>query len=84
MATKNAVFMRSVVFYKCLIIIIFERGQEVSENLKIQSRISWIDIAKGYGILFVIFAHLGMGMIKGWIYTFHMPLFFFYLGMCLV
>ena len=56
----------------------------MSENLKIQSRISWIDIAKGYGILFVIFAHLGMGMIKGWIYTFHMPLFFFYLGMCLV
>lgn len=40
------------------------------------TRIGWVDIAKGYGILFVIFAHLGVGYIGTWIYTFHMPLFF--------
>lgn len=36
-------------------------------------RIAWIDIAKGYGILFVIFAHLDVGILGTWIYTFHMP-----------
>jgi fucose 4-O-acetylase-like acetyltransferase len=44
------------------------------------TRIDWIDVAKGYGILFVIFAHLGVGPIGTWIYTFHMPLFFFLSG----
>jgi fucose 4-O-acetylase-like acetyltransferase len=43
-------------------------------------RIDWIDMAKGYGILFVIFAHLGVRYIGSWIYTFHMPLFFFLSG----
>lgn len=50
-------------------------------KLDIQTtRIDWVDIAKGYGILFVIFAHLGVGSIGTWIYTFHMPLFFFLSG----
>ena len=43
-------------------------------------RIAWIDIAKGYGILFVIFAHLDVGILGTWIYTFHMPLFFLLSG----
>ena len=37
-------------------------------------------MAKGYGTLLVIFAHLGGGDLRTWIYTFHMPLFFFLSG----
>lgn len=43
-------------------------------------RIDWIDIAKGYGMIMVILAHLGVGVIGFWIYSFHMPLFFFLSG----
>lgn len=45
-------------------------------------RYDYIDIAKGLGILMVVWAHI---MIIGWthqvIYAFHMPLFFFLSGM---
>lgn len=38
-------------------------------------------MAKGWGMLFVILAHLGLPYHLGkWIYTFHMPLFFFLSG----
>ena len=45
-----------------------------------QARISWIDMAKGYGTILVILAHIGTGVGRLWIYTFHMPLFFFLSG----
>lgn len=45
-----------------------------------KSRIDWIDMAKGYGIILVILGHLGVGKLGTWIYTFHMPLFFFLSG----
>ena len=45
-----------------------------------KKRISWLDMAKGYGILFVILGHLDIGLFDEWIYTFHMPLFFFLSG----
>ena len=45
-----------------------------------QNRIDWIDMAKGYGMLAVIIAHICSGPLKLWIYTFHMPLFFFLSG----
>jgi len=45
-----------------------------------QSRVSWIDMAKGYGTILVILAHIGSGLGRLWIYTFHMPLFFFLSG----
>lgn len=44
------------------------------------SRVPWIDIAKGYGTLLVIYAHLGVGTIHSWMYSFHLPLFFFLSG----
>ena len=47
---------------------------------KRQGRIEWIDMAKGYGILLVIIAHLPVGNVEYWINTFHMPLFFFLSG----
>lgn len=43
-------------------------------------RIDWLDIAKGYGILFVIIAHCGVGKLGMWFYTFHLPLFFILSG----
>lgn len=44
------------------------------------SRIKWIDMAKGVGILLVIVAHLQPSFFLNEIYTFHMPLFFFLSG----
>ncbi len=43
-------------------------------------RISWIDMAKGYGIIFVILGHCDIGILKLWVYTFHIPLFFLLSG----
>ena len=45
-----------------------------------KKRISWIDMAKGYGIVFVILEHMGTCSLGTWIRTFHMPLFFFLSG----
>ena len=43
-------------------------------------RIEWIDTAKGIGLILVILGHLKTGYLSAWIYTFHMPLFFFLSG----
>ncbi len=45
-----------------------------------KNRIAWIDMAKGYGMFAVIIAHICSGPLHSWIYTFHMPLFFFLSG----
>lgn len=50
-------------------------------------RISWIDIAKGIGILLVVAGHsaainLFGGYVGRWIASFHMPLFFVMAGLC--
>lgn len=42
-----------------------------------------IDIAKGVGILLVVFAHTYSGILSGAIYYFHMPLFFMLTGCAL-
>ena len=47
---------------------------------KMMNRIEWIDTAKGIGLLLVIFEHLSIPYVTAWIYTFHMPLFFFLSG----
>ena len=39
-------------------------------------------MAKGFGILLVILGHLGVGPLGAWIYSFHMPMFFFLSGYC--
>ena len=43
-------------------------------------RIEWIDTAKGLGLICVILGHLNVPYLSTWIYTFHMPLFFFLSG----
>lgn len=45
-----------------------------------KERIQWIDTAKGIGLLCVIIGHLHIPFIATWVYTFHMPLFFFLSG----
>lgn len=45
-------------------------------------RIEWIDIARGIGIILVILGHIGIGGIGKFIYSFHIPLFFFLSGFC--
>lgn len=38
-------------------------------------------MAKGYGMLLVILGHVGCGPLEKWIYSFHLPLFFFLSGL---
>lgn len=49
------------------------------------NRIEWIDICKGIGILLVIIGHTGIGQTStftyNYIYSFHMPLFYFLSGL---
>jgi fucose 4-O-acetylase-like acetyltransferase len=61
------------------------------------SRLPWVDTAKGLGIILVVFGHVLRGLLNNnimtrtpiaqfvdaWIYTFHMPLFFFLSGLFL-
>ena len=49
-------------------------------SVTIKKRIDWIDMAKGYGMLFVIMAHCDVGVLGLWMYTFHLPLFFMLSG----
>lgn len=44
-------------------------------------RIAWIDTARGLGLLAVFIGHLRVPYASTWIYTFHMPLFFFLSGL---
>lgn len=44
------------------------------------ARIEFIDVAKGIGIICVMFGHLGCSMIDRVVFTFHMPLFFLISG----
>lgn len=44
-------------------------------------RLPWIDAAKGIGLLCVILGHLRVPYVSTWVYTFHMPLFFFLSGL---
>lgn len=52
-----------------------------SESKMETNRISWIDMAKGYGILAVFTGHIVQGTVVGdFVYSFHLPLFFFISG----
>lgn len=45
------------------------------------NRIAFVDIAKCLGIFLVILGHTGGGYLHDWIYSFHMPFFFFISGL---
>ena len=44
------------------------------------ARIKWIDTARGIALILVIIGHLKTPYLTTWIYTFHIPLFFFLSG----
>ena len=50
--------------------------------MEVQKRKSYLDIAKGFGIIFVILGHLDVGMLNTWLYSFDLPLFFIVAGIC--
>ncbi|MFW7363640.1 acyltransferase family protein [Vagococcus fluvialis] len=45
-------------------------------------RVDWVDISKLFGMFFIYLGHLGSksGLAYPWVYTFHVPLFFFLSG----
>lgn len=44
-------------------------------------RIAWIDVAKGIGILLIVFGHtMQSGFVRQVIFSFHVPFFFFLSG----
>ena len=46
-----------------------------------ENRVEWIDVCKGIGIFLVVLGHVYQdNPAKTWIYSFHMPLFFFLSG----
>lgn len=49
--------------------------------MEIQKRFDYIDIAKGLGMLTVIWGHISGGVTNIFVYSFHMPLFFFLSGL---
>jgi len=55
------------------------------EAIRMSKRVEYIDIAKGIGILLVVMGHNDFGLVSPFfykfIYSFHMPLFFFVSGM---
>ena len=51
-----------------------------------KGRVRWLDTARCIGIFLVILGHISFGTVfgysvKNWIYSFHMPLFFFLAGL---
>lgn len=52
----------------------------MENQIHTSKRIEWIDTAKGIGLLLVMLGHLHVPYMSAWIYTFHMPLFFFLSG----
>jgi fucose 4-O-acetylase-like acetyltransferase len=52
----------------------------MENQIQTSKRIEWIDTAKGIGLLLVMLGHLHVPYMSAWIYTFHMPLFFFLSG----
>ena len=57
----------------------------VDTILELNRRVTWIDTAKGYGIILVVVGHICLGAADGglswFIFLFHMPLFFILSGL---
>lgn len=56
----------------------------MNNNTIINNRVKFVDIAKGIGIILVVYGHssLSFHTANVWLHAFHMPLFFFITGMC--
>lgn len=71
-------------FFPVSILTSFSNSGDKMENtlepVNSSNRVEWVDIAKGIGMILVIIGHLSVPYTDLWIYTFHMPLFFFLSG----
>lgn len=71
-------------FFPVLILTSFlnsgDKMENTLETANAPKRVEWVDIAKGIGMILVIIGHLSVPYTDLWIYTFHMPLFFFLSG----
>lgn len=47
-----------------------------------RKRIEYLDIAKAMTIILMIIGHMSSGILRNFIYSFHMPLFFILIGYC--
>src|SRR5947208_16409685 len=70
---------------------------QAADQNRTTSRVAWVDVAKGIGIVLVVYGHVSGGLVdagiqprnsvanaaSALIYTFHMPLFFFLSGIWL-
>lgn len=46
-----------------------------------EKRIDWIDVLKGWGIILIVIGHMPIpSVLREWIFSFHVPLFFFVSG----
>lgn len=49
----------------------------------LKERIQWVDIAKGFFILFIVIGHVfSDGVLRRYVFSFHVPAFFFMSGYC--
>lgn len=48
----------------------------VATRTAAQTRLRWVDVARGIGIVLVVYAHVASGPLRNFIFLFHMPLFF--------
>lgn len=56
----------------------------MSDDIIVKKRENWIDYAKSIAMILVVFGHVASrNLVKDWIYSFHMPLFFFISGITL-
>ena len=61
--------------------ILYSKHKAGGDRLAEKARIDWIDMAKGIGMFCVIYSHMCTGhAIYRWMYSFHLPLFFFLSG----
>lgn len=54
----------------------------MTERLKENTRLEWIDVVKFFGIFAIVWGHtLSDGAVHRYLYSFHVPLFFFVIGL---
>lgn len=61
-----------------------KNNQQISTPSSFSPRYKYIDIARGIGLVLLVLGHIVTGNTKlfNWIYSFHMPLFFYLSGLC--
>lgn len=56
--------------------------KKVRDGIITDDRLSYLDIAKGLGMFFIVFGHvMKSGMIRQVVFSFHVPLFFILSGL---